>query len=463
MITESNLDLIRKKMHERNISDFYIQNFLQQVIKVSESNDGAVDLGSVQTPQSDLLMEHPNDPNELEDLNQLGLALLKKVAVIKLNGGRSTTMGGNVPKCVLLAKNGYSYLEIICRQIECFRRLNNCDTPLVLMNSFFTNGPTLDLLSRIQFEAITFVQNRVPRLLTDKLIPLDLGNHEDWAPPGHGDIFESLVDSGVMQRLLDLGIKWAFISNLDNLAATIAPWILGIVAKERIQFLLEVTPRTLEDCKGGTLVVRNDALELVEMAQVSEKDRSLFMDIQKFRVFNTNNVWVDLETTNELLASKRFDLPIIQNRKTIGGYSVLQLETAMGAAIGSFELSRGLIVGRDRFFPTKRIEDLFVLQSDACVLDSEFNVRRNPKRAIELSFRPTVKFHSSFLNSPLEFSKRFESPSSVSLVKAEVLTVCGNVFFEHDVSIEGTVSISAKEGEYFRIPAGSVLKTGVYP
>ncbi|MGC8603613.1 MAG: UTP--glucose-1-phosphate uridylyltransferase, partial [Desulfomonilaceae bacterium] len=450
-------------MHERNISDFYIQNFLQQVIKVSESNDGAVDLGSVQTPQADLLMEHPNDPNELEDLNQLGLALLKKVAVIKLNGGRSTTMGGNVPKCVLLAKNGYSYLEIICRQIECFRRLNNCDTPLVLMNSFFTNGPTLDLLSRIQFEAITFVQNRVPRLLTDKLIPLDLGNHEDWAPPGHGDIFESLVDSGVMQRLLDLGIKWAFISNLDNLAATIAPWILGIVAKERIQFLLEVTPRTLEDCKGGTLVVRNDALELVEMAQVSEKDRSLFMDIQKFRVFNTNNVWVDLETTNELLASKRFDLPIIQNRKTIGGYSVLQLETAMGAAIGSFELSRGLIVGRDRFFPTKRIEDLFVLQSDACVLDSEFNVRRNPKRAIELSFRPTVKFHSSFLNSPLEFSKRFESPSSVSLVKAEVLTVCGNVFFEHDVSIEGTVSISAKEGEYFRIPAGSVLKTGVYP
>ncbi len=463
MTTDLNLDLIRIKMRTRNISDFYIQNFLEQVRKVGKSSSGSVDLRTVQTPRSDLLLEPPNDPEELNRLTLEGLRLLKNVAVIKLNGGRSTTMGGNVPKCILTAKDGYSYLEIICRQIECFRRLNKCCIPLALMNSFFTNGPTLDLLSQIGFEAVNFVQNRVPRLLTDNLVPLDLGNHEDWAPPGHGDVFESLVDSGVMKTLLDSGIKWAFISNLDNLAATIAPWILGLVAKEKIQFLLEVTPRTQEDCKGGTLVVRNGALELVEIAQVSDQDKPLFMDIENFKVFNTNNVWVDLETTNKLLDSRRFDLPIIQNKKVIKGHSVVQLETAMGAAISSFEDSRGLVVGRDRFFPTKKLEDLFVLQSDACVLDSSFNVCRNPERPVELSFRPLVRFHRSFLDSPLEFSKRFEAPETVSLLKAEALTVAGDVYFERNVRIEGMVSIEPKAGVHYRIPTGSILRSGVYP
>lgn len=464
MTTGSNLDLICRKMRDRHISEAYIQNFLQQVRRVAESTDrGSVDLSVVRTPQSNLLLEPPTDPEELRELNELGQGLLKRVAVIKLNGGRSTTMGGNVPKGILIAKDGYSYLEIICRQIECFRRQNNCQIPLVLMNSFFTNRPTGELLSKIGFEAVTFVQNRVPRLTIDRLVPLDLGNHEDWAPPGHGDVFESLVDSGVMKKLLDSGIKWAFISNLDNLAATVAPWILGMVSREKAQFLLEVTPRTKEDCKGGTLVVRDDALELVEIAQVAEKDRELFMDIENFRVFNTNNVWVDLEATNELLSSSRFDLPIIQNKKTIGGHHVVQLETAMGAAIGSFERARGLVVGRDRFFPTKKIEDLMVLQSDACVLDSCFNVLRNPKRPLKFSFRPMLTFHRSFLDSPLDLHKRFEDPGSLSLVNAEALTVFGDVFFERNVSIQGTVAIAPKDGENYKIPAGSVLKSGVYP
>ena len=57
MTTDLNLDLIRKKMRTRNISDFYIQNFLEQVRKVAESSSGSVDLRTVQTPQSDLLLE----------------------------------------------------------------------------------------------------------------------------------------------------------------------------------------------------------------------------------------------------------------------------------------------------------------------------------------------------------------------------------------------------------------------
>ncbi len=460
---ESSLDLIRKKMRAKSISELYIENFAEQVRKVAQSTDTTVDMRSVESPQSDLLLEPPESVQDLNALEHAGLDLLTKVAVIKLNGGRSTTMGGNTPKGILTAKDGFSYLEIICNQIKFLREKTGRDIPLALMNSFFTHEPTLSLLSKIGFEATTFVQNQVPRLLMDEFTPLDLGNHEDWAPPGHGDVYESLLDSGVLQRLLSRGIKWAFISNLDNLAASLDPWILGLIARDRIDFLLEVTPRTVEDSKGGTLVVKDGAIKLVEIAEVSDDDKPLFMNIQDFRVFNTNNVWIDLETTNQLLLSNQLELPIIQNKKVIEGHSVVQLETAMGAAIGSFQRARGLVVGRDRFFPTKRVEDLFVLQSDACVLDSSFRLLRNPKRPSSLSNRPMVRFDKSFLDSPLEFSRRFEDPASVSLERAEYLNVSGDVYFERNVKIEGSVEVAPKDGTIYRVSAGSILKDARYP
>ncbi len=463
MRIESSLDLIRKKMRDKDISESYIENFVAQVRKVAQSMDTTVDMRSVRSPQSDLLLEPPDNVEDLKELEQAGLNLLANVAVIKLNGGRSTTMGGNTPKGILTAKDGYSYLEIICNQIKFLRHETGCDIPLALMNSFFTHEPTLSLLSKIGFEATTFVQNQVPRLLVDDFTPLALGNHEDWAPPGHGDVYESLLDSGVIQGLLRRGIKWAFISNLDNLAAFLDPWIVGLIARDKIDFLLEVTPRTVEDSKGGILVAKDGAIKLVEIAQVSDDDKPLFMNIQDFRVFNTNNVWIDLEKTNQLLLSNQLELPIIQNKKVIEGHSVVQLETAMGAAIGSFERARGLIVGRDRFFPTKRVEDLFVLQSDACVLDSSFRLLRNPKRPCSLSNRPMVRFDNSFLDSPLEFSRRFEDPASVSLARAEYLNVSGDVYFERNVKIEGSVDVAPKDGMTYRVSAGSTLKDARYP
>jgi UTP--glucose-1-phosphate uridylyltransferase len=139
--------------------------------------------------------------------------------VIKLNGGRSTTMGTRVPKGILQAKDGLCYLEIVIGQVEALRRKWQVQVPLVLMNSFFTHGPTLELVQRVNTPVLTFVQNQVPRLVEDTLVPLDTGTDEDWVPPGHGDVYLSLYRSGLLERLRKDGYRWAFISNLDNLAA----------------------------------------------------------------------------------------------------------------------------------------------------------------------------------------------------------------------------------------------------
>jgi len=454
---------IMEKMTRGGIDPDSIERFLRMVRRLTCEHSGYVPVSSVSVPRSDMLLNVRQNSHEFKELERRGVSLLPRAVVIKLNGGRSTTMGGEVPKGVLIAKDGRSYLDIITGQVEAIRKKWVVDVPLVLMNSFFTHEPTLEIIKDSPVPIRTFLQSQVPRLVESTLGPLDLGTDEDWCPPGHGDVYESLRRCGLLEELLAEGRRWAFISNLDNLAAGLDPWILGLIERERTEFLIEVTDRTEEDRKGGTLVVREGRVDLLEIAQVPPRDQELFQDIDRFPVFNTNNVWVDLRALRHALEHGGLDLPIIQNRKEVAGTRVLQLETAMGAAVGSFARARGLRVGRERFFPTKKVEDLFVLQSDACMLDSMDRLQSNPLRPPTLPLRPRVVFGTDFLDSPLKMGTRFEDPSTVSLMRAASFEVHGPAFFERDVTIAGHVQVRVSSEKPTRIPRGSLLSDVIYP
>jgi UTP--glucose-1-phosphate uridylyltransferase len=453
---------IRHKMESRGIDSAAIKAFLAMLRRTSRERTGYVPLDSVETPDRNLLLDAAGDPEPFSDLHAGGEELLDKVAVIKLNGGRATTMGSRVPKGVLLAKNGRSYLEIIISQMTAMRKRWGVQVPLVLMNSFFTHDLTMEIVKRFDFPVLTFIQNQVPRLVERSLMPLETGTEEDWVPPGHGDVYGSLMRTGLLRELMGRGCRWAFISNLDNLAAYPDPGIVGLLDRERIEFLLEVTDRTRADRKGGTLIARNGHLDLLEIAQVDPTDREEFMDIHRFPVFNTNNVWVDLKALEKALEEDRLTLPIIRNGKRISGTPVIQIETAMGAAIGSFDRSRGLRVGRERFFPTKKVSDLFVLQTDVCILDSMDRLRRNPARPASMPQMPRVFFDEEFAESPDQLRDRFDDPSTVSLVAARSLEVVGQVHFGRNVRIEGDVRIESSPGTMYRVEDGAVLRDGRY-
>ena len=155
---------IRRKMASRGIHPEAIENFLRMVDQINDERSAYVSVDEVSTPDADLLL-NPPDPKSIAKLAARGRSLLTKAAVIKLNGGRSTTMGGVVPKGVLTAKNGRSYLEIIIGQIEAIRREWGIQMPLVLMDSFFTHGPTLEIVRRFDLQVLTFIQNQIPRLV----------------------------------------------------------------------------------------------------------------------------------------------------------------------------------------------------------------------------------------------------------------------------------------------------------
>ncbi|MEA2158894.1 MAG: UTP--glucose-phosphate uridylyltransferase, partial [Solirubrobacteraceae bacterium] len=318
------------------------------------------------------------------------------VAVIKLNGGLATSMGLQRPKSLVEAKDGHSFLEIIGGQTLALRRRYGVGLPLVLMDSEATRDETLRALEgqeELAVEGIApdFLQSMIPKLEAETLSPISWPRAPalEWCPPGHGDVYGSLRSSGMLDALLERGFNYAMISNADNLGATLDPRIAQHVAAEGIPFLMEVVEGTEADRKGGHIARRRADGQLVlrETAQTPPEDEESFRDFRHWRYYNTNNLWVDLRVLADLLDQREgvLELPLIVNRKTVDprdpdSPEVLQLESAMGAAIGSFEGAQLLCVPRTRFVPVKTTDDLLVLRSDVYTLSDDMLVEPRAER-----------------------------------------------------------------------------------
>ena len=373
----SSFAVIEKKMQGVGLSEAAINAFRHSV-NVLESKQ------SMMIPETDI--EPAEGIAEWETLvaatPEADAELLAQSVLIKLNGGLGTGMGLQKAKSLLEIKPGVTFLDVIVRQVRHLRACAGYPVNLLLMNSFSTSEDTMAHLARYKEEGfadpqqVEMIQNRVPKLLTDTLEPVKfLANPDlEWCPPGHGDIYPALVGSGWLDKLLAAGVKYAFISNSDNLGAQPDTRFLRWFAESGVPFVMEVTRRTEADKKGGHLATRkSDGQPLLrEIAQCPDEDVAAFQDITKHRYFNTNNLWIRLDALQDYLSANGgvLPLPVIRNVKTVDPRDaatpqVYQLETAMGAAIQCFPGARAVCVPRSRFFPVKTCSDLLLLRSDA--------------------------------------------------------------------------------------------------
>jgi UTP--glucose-1-phosphate uridylyltransferase len=392
---------------------------------------------------------------------------LSRVAVIKLNGGLATSMGLQEPKSLIEAREGRSFLDVIVAQTLAARRHLGVPLPLVLMDSDATRAATESALAAygelpVDGIAPDFLQSMIPKLDADTLEPVvwETDPALEWCPPGHGDVYSALRGSGALAALLERGFSYAMISNADNLGATPDPRIAAHLAAERIPFLMEVVEGTEADRKGGHIAMRRSDGQLVlrETAQTPPEDADSFRDFRRWRYYNTNSLWIDLEALEATLSGRPggLELPVIVNRKTVDprdpdSTPVIQLESAMGAAIGSFEGARLLLVPRTRFIPVKTTDDLLVLRSDVYRLDSSGVVAPLPERAEAL---PLVELDKRYYRVIDEFERRFPA-GPPSLREAERLVVDGDVSFGAGVIVRGSVELH--EPEPRSIAAGTVL------
>lgn len=420
-------------------------------------SEGPLDWEKVNCPGVDLVVPY----SKLPITHSIGN--LSKLAVLKLNGGLGTTMGCTGPKSAIEVRDGMSFLDLTVRQIESLNTEHSTSVPLLLMDSFNTEAETLKIIKKYKNRSINiipFKQSRFPRIKKDSLLPIPQSPNDSkncWYPPGHGDVFESLNNSGCLDELISRGIEYIFISNIDNLGATVDPIILEHVIKIGSEFVMEVTDKTKADIKGGTIIEYNGHVRLLEIAQVPTAHKSDFTSIKKFRIFNTNNIWVSTRAIKRILNDNLMNLEVIVNNKIVEetGTKVIQLETAVGAAIKHFNGAQGVNVPRSRFLPVKSCSDLFLAQSDLYTLARGALVM-NPKR--QFGSTPLVKLGDHF-KKVSQYMSRFASTPKI--LELDHLSVTGDVHFGKDVTLKGTVIIVANHGERIDIPSGSILDDNV--
>ncbi|GFS39471.1 UDP-glucose pyrophosphorylase 2 [Actinidia rufa] len=399
--------------------------FINLVARYLSGEAQHIEWSKIQTPTDEVVVPYDSLAPAPEDAVETK-KLLDKLVVLKLNGGLGTTMGCTGPKSVIEVRNGLTFLDLIVIQIESLNAKYGCNVPLLLMNSFNTHDDTQKIVEKYANSNIdihTFNQSRYPRLVVDDFIPLPCkGNtgKDGWNPPGHGDVFPSLKNSGKLDALLSKGKEYVFIANSDNLGAVVD-----------LSILIVVTPKTLADVKGGTLISYEGKVQDI-LGELTRKG------------LLAKDPWLWNE---ELL-----EIAQVPDENEVDGVKVLQLETAAGAAIRFFDNAIGINVHRSRFLPVKATSDLLLVQSDLYTLNDGF-VIRNPARANPAN--PSIELGPEF-KKVANFLSRFKTIPSI--IELDHLKVTGDVWFGAGVTLKGKVVIAAKPGVKLEIPDGAVIE-----
>ncbi len=438
-------ELIVIKMRDGGVAQAVINAFLAAAAKVAAGERGLIPEATIE-PASGL----PSLESLPAKAGPTG-GLLNQLAVVKLNGGLGTSMGLERAKSLIPVKGGETFLDFIAKQI--LRLREKAGAPRLafyLMDSFSTQADTLAYLRKYPALAIDgeldFLQSKVPKLDRQTLAPVDWPAEPDleWCPPGHGDLYPSLLSCGLLDKLLARGIRFLFVSNADNLGATVDARILNYFAESGWSFLMEVARRTTADRKGGHLARRRSdgRLLLREGAQCPPADEGEFQNIKRHGFFNTNNLWIRLDHLQRELENRAGVLPLalITNEKTVDprdphSPTVFQIESAMGAAIECFERTGALVVPRSRFAPVKTTSDLLALRSDAYRVTEDFQLVLDESRQ---GRPPIIELDSKHYKLMAGFEAAC-AEGTPSLLRCASLKVSGKLSFAAGIECRGAV------------------------
>lgn len=443
-----------------------IENFFSLFNRylLSKTKEKTLQWDRIKTPNNEQVLQYTAikeaDKNSVKNF-------LNKLVVLKLNGGLGTTMGCVGPKSIIEVREGHTFLDLSVKQIEYLNAKYDVNVPFVLMNSFNTHDDTSRIIKKFQgynVEILTFNQSRYPRISKESLMPIPRtynSSISEWYPPGHGDLFEALSNSGLLDKLLSQGKEILFVSNIDNLGAVVDLNILQYMIDSKSEYIMELTNKTKMDIKGGTIIDYDGRICLLEIAQVPPQHVEEFKSIEKFKYFNTNNIWLNLSAVKRVVENNELALEIIPNYKTLSSdvkgntdISIIQLETAVGSAIHYFKNALGINVPRRRFLPVKTCSDLFLIKSDLYSLQNGQLIMNETR----FEGTPLIKLGNHF-KKVSDFQKRI--PHIPKILELDHLTMTGAITLGKNVVLKGTVIIVASDGQSIDIPNGSILENTV--
>jgi len=285
-------------------------------------------------------------------LRERGLALVKagKVGVVVLAGGMATRFGG-VVKAIVPVLGERSFLQLKHDDVRALGEAAGRPVPMFVMSSFATHEVIKAHVAERGLGGVeVFPQKVAVRLTPSGALFFDKDGHLSPYATGHGDLTAALRDSGVLGRFLAGGGQTLFMTNVDNLGATIDPAMLALHHDGGAAITAEVV-RKLKGDAGGAPAVLDGVPQIIEGFRFP-KD----FDQTRIAVFNTNTFFLDAKAVD-----REFALPYYRVEKKVDGQPVIQFERLVGE-LTAFVPSRFVEVPRDgddcRFIPVKEPEDL---------------------------------------------------------------------------------------------------------
>jgi len=258
-----------------------------------------------------------------EDLAAAGREAIAagKVGIVTLAGGMATRFGG-VVKASVDAVDGHSFMDLKLMDVAKLADRLEAKIPVYLMTSFATDAE----VSRLAASAST-ARSRVktfPQYISLRLTPdADLFIGDDGQvscyAPGHGDLPYALRRAGALAEFRARGGELLYMSNVDNLGATLDPAVIGAHVRSGRAVTCEVVDKLPGD-KGGAPARVDGDLQIVEAFRFPPE-----FDQDTIGVFNTNSFVLDAE---QLAAD--FPLTWFAVNKKVDGRDAVQFERLIG-------------------------------------------------------------------------------------------------------------------------------------
>lgn len=291
---------------------------------------------------------------ERHELEGRGLEALRagEVGCIVLAGGMATRFGGVVKACVDCFP-GRTFLALKLADVRRTAEQALATVPVLMMSSFATHSELCAAVAREDSPLApveVFSQFVSLRLSPDGSLFRDAAGRPSPYAPGHGDLTSALVQSGALERFLDRGGRTLLMSNVDNLAASLDPAVIGAHLDSGAEMTVEVVARQKGDPGGAPLRV-DGKLQIVEDFRLPGGFAR-----DSLPVFNTNTFVLDAEPL-------RGDLPLtwFVVKKHVDGRDAIQFEHLVGELSAHLECSL-LEVSREgaeaRFLPVKDPDEL---------------------------------------------------------------------------------------------------------
>jgi UTP--glucose-1-phosphate uridylyltransferase len=311
--------------------------------------------GKIEPPAPGDLVELPAEDSAAHAaLRARGEAALAagEVGVVVLAGGMATRWGGGV-KAVVEALAGRSFLSLKLDDVRRTSQRLGARIPIYIIASFCTHDAIADAIADaarplVPIELVPqFVSMRVFR---DGSIVREADGQPSLYATGHGDLPFALRRSGALGRFLAGGGKTLFMSNVDNLAATLDPAVIGAHTAQGRAITVEVVRAEPGD-KGGAPARVDGQLQIVEGFRFPAD-----FPIARLPTFNTNTFTLDAGSLD-----RDFPLSWFSVSKQVGGREVVQFERLVGE-LTAFLPATYLVVPRQppygRFQPAKDPEEL---------------------------------------------------------------------------------------------------------